>query len=197
MKIINNVDYFPNFLNEEEILEIKSIINSVIKKAPLFIPIMPKTGKKFSTKMTNMGDFGWVSDKKDGYRYQSYHPVTGKKWPKIDEKILKIWQKITKCQVKPDCCLLNYYDLGAKMGLHKDDGEKDFSIPVLSISIGASALFRIGGKNRSDKTSSIRLNEGDILMLSKNSRLIYHGIDKIYKDSKHNHRFNLTLRKYE
>ena len=145
--------------------------------------------------MTNMGKKGWVCDKIGGYRYQSYHPNTGKNWPKISKNILNIWYQVTNLKVSADCCLINYYKKNSKMGLHVDNDEKDFSYPVVSVSIGASALFRFGGLKRSDKTKSIKLNNGDIIVLSGNSRLIYHGIDRIYKDSNFNYRLNLTLRK--
>jgi DNA oxidative demethylase len=187
--------YFPNFLTQKYIDNILNDLRKTLKQAPFFTPKMPKTGKDFSVKMTNMGSFGWVCDKEYGYRYQSFHPQTGKKWPLISKEITDIWHNITKIKAKPDCCLVNYYNKNAKMGLHVDRDEKDFSYPVLSISIGASALFRFGGLKRSDKTKSIKLNNGDIIILSGKSRLIYHGIDKIYQDNNFDYRLNLTLRK--
>ena len=142
-----------------------------------------------------MGNLGWVSDIKDGYRYQATHPVTGKKWPMINDDILKIWKEYTQLQISPDCCLINYYTRNAKMGMHIDNDEYDFSYPVLSISIGASACFRIGGLERRDKTRSIKLNNGDLLVFSGKSRLLYHGVDKIYTSHKYDYRINLTIRK--
>ena len=195
MKIIPGLDYFPNYLSAKEIDLLNKDINLAIKQAPFFIPTMPKTAKKFSVKMTNMGDIGWVSDATQGYRYQEYHPVTYKKWPKISDNIINIWQKLTNLNTKPDCCLINYYDINAKMGLHIDNDENDFSYPVLSISLGNSALFRFGGLNRSDKTKSFRLNHGDALIMSGPARLIYHAIDRIYDSHNFSHRINLTLRK--
>ena len=195
MQIIKGIDYFPRFLNKEVLDDILQDIEGAVKLAPFLTPTMPKTGKSFSVKITNMGDFGWVSDKKDGYRYQKYHPVNNRKWPKISNNIIEIWQKLTGLEVKPDCCLINYYDLNAKMGLHIDNDEKNFSYPVLSISIGASALFRFAGLKRSDPSKSIKLHNGDVIILSGPARLIYHGIDKIYKDTNMDYRINLTLRK--
>ncbi len=194
MQIIEGLNYFPNYLSEEKIKQLLIDIDLALIAAPLFKPTMPKTGKEFSVKMSNMGNVGWVSDQA-GYRYQDVHPVNQNNWPKISDNILNIWQQLTKLEDQPDCCLINYYDINSKMGLHIDSDEKDFSYPVLSISIGASALFRFGGLARTDKTKSIRLNHGDVLMMSGKSRLIYHGIDKIYPDNKFNHRINLTLRK--
>lgn len=195
MNIISGLDYFPNYLSQEEIDILRHDIDYALIKAPLFKPNMPKTGKEFSVKMSNMGHVGWLSDKDGGYRYQSYHPDTKQRWPKISDNILNIWHHVTNVEAKPDCCLINYYDSHAKMGLHVDNDEKDFSYPVLSISIGNSALFRFGGLKRSDKTKSITLNNGDVLMMSGKSRLIYHGIDKIYPSRHFDHRINLTLRK--
>lgn len=195
MKIIQGLDYFPNYLSEEQIDILRQDINFALINTPLFRPTMPKTGRELSVRMSNIGNVGWVCDKIGGYRYQSYHPDTKQKWPKISDNILDIWHKVTNLKISPDCCLINHYDIKSKMGLHIDNDEKDFSYPVLSISIGNSALFRFGGLKRSDKTRSIKLNNGDVLMMSGQSRLIYHGIDKIYPSNRFDHRINLTLRK--
>lgn len=195
MKISAGLDYFPNYLSDQQIEILLQDIECALQQAPLFKPTMPKTGKEFSVKMSNMGKMGWVSDQTAGYRYQSYHPTTKKPWPKISDNILDIWHDITNLKTLPDCCLINDYNMNAKMGLHVDNDEEDFSYPVLSISIGNSALFRFGGTKRSDKTKSIKLHHGDVLMMSQESRLIYHGIDKIYPSHRFNNRINLTLRK--
>lgn len=195
MKIIQGLDYFPNYLSEEKIDILRQDINFALINAPLFRATMPKTGRELSVKMSNIGNIGWVSDKVGGYRYQSYHPHTKQKLPQISNNILDIWHKVTNLKISPDCCLINHYDSKSKMGLHIDNDEKDFSYPVLSISIGNSALFRFGGLKRSDKTRSIKLNNGDVLMMSGQSRLIYHGVDNIYPSNQFDHRINLTLRK--
>ncbi len=195
MLIKQGLFYFPGALSKNETDLIRQEIEKITKEAPFFKPKMPKTGKEFSVAMTNAGALGWVSDQEGGYRYQDFHPITKKPWPKIPEIILTKWRQYTKLKVEPDCCLINNYDLDAKMGLHTDNDEEDFSFPVLSISLGASALFRIGGLARNDKTISLRLNDGDIIMFGDQSRLIYHGIDRIYKNSGFDHRLNLTLRK--
>jgi len=195
MKIIPGLEYFPNYLSEARLNILQQEINLALVKAPLFKPTMPKTGKEFSVYMSNMGNIGWVSDKIGGYRYQSYHPYTEQKWPKISDNILDIWHGVTGLQILPDCCLINYYNINSKMGLHVDNDEEDFSYPVLSISIGNTALFRFGGLKKSDKTKSMKLNHGDVLMMSGPSRLVYHGIDKIYPSNKFDNRINLTLRK--
>ena len=169
-------------------------INAALKIAPFFTPTMPKTGREFSVKMTNMGNVGWVSDKESGYRYQKTHPVTNKAWPPITKNILNIWHELTGLTEIPDCCLVNYYNQQAKMGLHVDNDEKDFSYPVLSISIGASALFRYGGLKRYGRTNSLILNHGDILIMGGKSRLFHHVVDKVYNGI-NSDRINLTMRK--
>lgn len=195
MLIKQGLFYFPEALSRNETDLIRQEVKRIAKEVPFFKPKMPKTGKEFSVAMTNAGALGWVSDREGGYRYQDFHPVTKKSWPKIPEIILTKWRQYTNLGVEPDCCLINNYDLDAKMGLHADNDEENFSFPVLSISLGASALFRIGGLARNDKTISLRLNDGDIIMFGGQSRLVYHGIDRIYKNSGFDHRLNLTLRK--
>ena len=195
MQVIKGFEYYPEYLSQLEADHLLKIILNLANKSQFFVPKMPKTGKDFSVKMTNFGDFGWVSDKEKGYRYQNFHPITKEKWPKIPKEILNIWKKITKLNVKPDCCLVNFYNFGSKMGLHIDNDEKDFDFPVLSISLGASALFRYGGKIRKNPTKSVKLHHGDVMILKNESRLIYHGIDRIYQSKNFDFRLNLTLRK--
>jgi DNA oxidative demethylase len=195
MQIKPGLDYLPNYLSISQLNNILQDVQVALGNAPLFTPCMPRTGKKLSVSMSNMGNYGWVSDKSGGYRYQDYHPFTGNRWPQISDSILKIWREVTNLVCKPDCCLINFYNLQAKMGLHLDNDEKDFSYPVVSISIGNTALFRFGGQKRSDKTQSIKLNNGDVLIMGQESRLIYHGIDRIYPSEIYDNRINLTLRK--
>ncbi len=167
---------------------------------------MPRTGKAFSVRMTNLGPLGWVADKENGYRYQSTHPETGENWPQMPQTLLDIWDELTKCPAPPEACLVNYYATSAKMGLHQDRDEETFDAPVLSISLGDRARFRVGGKTRGGKTSSFELSSGDIVMLDGESRLAYHGIDRVIPQSStllkahpgtfpEGGRVNLTLRR--
>jgi alkylated DNA repair protein (DNA oxidative demethylase) len=149
-------------------------------EAPLYQPTMPKTGKPLSARMTNCGPLGWVSDAEGGYRYQKTHPVTGKPWPPIPPLVLEIWERLSGYPALPEASLVNYYDDTARMGLHRDVDEEDFSAPVLSISLGDDALFRLGGKSREDPTRSFRLNSGDVVVLGGAARLFFHGVDRIY-----------------
>lgn len=174
-------------------------IRNIVSRAPLFTPRMPKTGKEMSVKMTNCGSLGWVTDKENGYRYQNTHPVTGNAWPKIPSVLLNIWRDYSNFEKEPEACLINYYSETAKMGLHQDIDEKNFDAPVLSISLGDTCLFRVGGANRNDKTQSIKLASGDLVILEGQSRMAFHGVDKIYPGTstllRDNGRINLTLRR--
>ena len=180
-KVVSGFVYKPSYLNIEQQEEILCSIKENQDQAPFFIPRMPKTGRAFSVLMTNMGQYGWVSDRSGGYRYQSTHPETSKSWPDIPEFLMGLWSDIVDCTQLPEACLVNGYPAGAKMGLHKDQDEKDLSLPVLSVSIGNDALFRIGGLKRKDPTSSFRLASGDVVVLKDEARLSYHGIDKVYE----------------
>ncbi len=205
IKIVDDVFLFKNALNFDEINLIYDDVNQILKKTPYFLPEMPKTGNKFSVKMTNCGKTGWVSDKK-GYRYQKFHPENNQHWQEIPEFFNEIWSNfIKKCNFSgknfdeiienPDCCLVNYYHANSKMGLHQDKDEEDFSYPILSISLGASALFKIGANCKKDKKISVKLENGDILIFGGEKRLAFHGIDKIYVNEKFDKRINITMRK--
>ena len=159
---------------------------------------MPRTGKPFSVRMTNLGILGWVSDRA-GYRYQTHHPVTNEAWPAIPESLLAIWDMVSHYPHPPEACLVNYYAESAKMGLHQDRDEEDFAAPVVSISLGDTAVFRVGGTTRGGKTQSFKLASGDIVVLDGASRLAFHGIDRVIAGTsnllKTGGRINLTLRR--
>jgi len=180
--------------------EQKALLDDVLerlKQAPLYRPVMPKTGKPFSVEESNFGLLGWVSDKA-GYRYQPTHPVTGKLWPAIPVVLLELWNRIAAAP-PPDCCLLNLYRAGAKMGLHQDRDEKDLTAPVVGVSLGDDALFRIGGCKRGSASKSVRLASGDVILFGGPARLAYHGIDRIVPGSSRllpgGGRLSLTLRR--
>ena len=197
----NGLKLLPGFLsrNEQELL--LEEIRSRVAVAPLFVPKMPRTGKPMSVRMTNFGSLGWVTDKEHGYRYQPRHPETDEAWPDIPPKLLEIWEEHANYAKPPEACLVNYYEPDAKMGLHQDRDEQDFEAPVLSISLGDRCLFRYGGEKRNDPTKSFKLESGDVMLLSGASRLIFHGVDRIYPGTstllKKEGRINLTLRRVE
>lgn len=196
--IYDGVKHFPGFLGREAQESVVSALREVVLTAPLFIPLMPRTGRPFSVRMTNMGELGWVSDR-NGYRYQANHPDTGAPWPAMPQAILEIWQKLAGYPHPPEACLVNFYQGGAKMGLHQDKDEEDFSAPVVSISLGDTALFRFGGTERGGKTSTVKLASGDVLVMGGKSRLCFHGIDRVYSGTstllKEGGRINLTMRR--
>lgn len=167
-----------------------------LEQAPLYRPITPG-GRPFSVEMSNFGSLGWVSDRA-GYRYQATHPATGRAWPAIPPVLLNLWRDTVSWAEPPDACLVNLYREGAKMGLHQDRDEADLGAPVLSVSLGDAALFRIGPAE-GGRTTSLRLNSGDVCALTGPARLARHGIDRVLAGSSRlipgGGRLNLTLRR--
>jgi alkylated DNA repair protein (DNA oxidative demethylase) len=164
---------------------------------------MPRTGRPFSVAMTNLGPLGWVSDRAGGYRYQPTHPQTGEAWPPIPDVVLDVWRRVAEYPHDPEACLVNYYAPTARMGLHRDRDEEDFSAPVVSISLGDDCRFRVGGTARGDPTRSLKLSSGDVVVLAGDTRLAFHGVDRIHPGTSTlldewfpaGGRINLTLRR--
>ena len=144
-----------------------------------------------------MPTFG-VSDA-SGYRYQPVHPTTGESWPPMPRLVLKAWVKLSGYTHLPEACLINFYNASAKMGLHQDRDEADFSAPVVSLSLGDTCIFRVGGIQRSLPTKSIPLASGDAVILAGKARLAYHGVDRILPNTstllRNGRRINLTMRR--
>ena len=191
--------YFPDRFDRAAQEALVASIRQVVADAPLFVPRMPKTGKPMSVRMTNCGSLGWVTDKENGYRYQPTHPETGRPWPSIPEALLALWDEVSGFGKPPEACLVNFYDPDAKMGLHQDRDENEFGAPVVSVSLGDQCLFRVGGVSRNDPTRSFRLSSGDVFVFGGESRLVFHGVDRIYPGTstllKNTGRINLTLRR--
>ena len=170
-------------------------IRAVVAAAPLFRPVTAR-GQEMSVQMTAAGDFGWISDRR-GYRYEPRHPQ-GEAWPPIPQALQALWRALLPSARAPECCLVNFYGEGARMGLHQDRDEKDLSQPVLSVSLGDDGLFRIGGAERRGPTRSRWLSSGDIVILDGTARMAFHGVDRIRFGSsrllKQGGRLNLTLR---
>jgi alkylated DNA repair protein (DNA oxidative demethylase) len=170
-----------------------------VEAAPFYTPKMPKSGRPMSVQMTNFGTLGWVTDQARGYRYQDAHPVSGAPWPPIPQALLDLWAELCAYDSPPEACLVNLYRDGAKMGLHVDADEAAKDAPVLSVSLGDDALFRLGGPKRNDPTTSFRLSSGDVMILSGPARHCFHGIDRIRPGSSTlvpgGGRINLTLRR--
>jgi alkylated DNA repair protein (DNA oxidative demethylase) len=181
-------------------IEQKALLEDVLARledAPLYRPVMPNTAKPFSVEESNFGALGWVADK-TGYRYQPTHPLTGKAWPAIPAALLALWAQIND-GAPPECCLINLYRPGAKMGLHQDRDEKDISAAVIGVSLGDEALFRIGSSSRGGKTQGVTLASGDVIAFGGAARLAYHGIDRIRPGTSRlmpgGGRLSLTLRR--
>lgn len=179
-------------------------IEQAIAQAPLFTPRMPRTGKAFSVRMTNCGPLGWVSDAARGYRYEALHPDTREPWPDMPQVLLEAWEELACYPPPPQACLVNIYNAEARMGLHQDRDEKDFDAPILSVSLGADCLFRLGGAKRSERTRSFVLSSGDVLTLGGPARLRFHGVDRLLPGFSprfaspllaNGERINLTLRR--
>ena len=195
---VNGLKHLPGYLDRANQLRLIDVLRDCVNEAPLYTPVMPRTGRPFSVRMTNLGPLGWVSDR-DGYRYQQKHPETYRPWPPIPPGILDVWRDVSGYEPLPEACLVNWYQSGARMGLHRDEDEDDMAAPVVSVSLGDSAVFRIGGTDRKAKTRSIKVHSGDVIVMGGDARMIYHGIDRTMPGTstllKDGGRINLTLRR--
>ena len=198
IEIVPGVVHHPGWLDRPAQEALLVDLRAVVKAAPLFVPRMPRTGKPFSVRMSNCGALGWVSDE-TGYRYQPAHPETGEPWPAMPDALLAAWQALAGYPHPPEACLINLYDATAKMGLHQDRDEDDLDAPVLSLSLGDTAVFRVGGTSRGGRTMSLKLQSGDALSFGGPARLAFHGIDRIIAGTTtllpQGGRINLTLRR--
>jgi alkylated DNA repair protein (DNA oxidative demethylase) len=191
--------FCPGFLDRAAQETLLAAVREIIAQAPLYIPRMPKSGKPMSVRMSNCGPLGWVTDTERGYRYQPTHPETGRPWPPIPDCLMAAWSELADYPHPPEACLINWYAPPARMGLHQDRDEQDLAAPVVSLSLGDSCLFRIGGTRRSDPTGSLRLASGDAIVLGGEARLAYHGVDRILPGTStlipEGGRINLTMRR--
>ncbi|MEO1537517.1 MAG: alpha-ketoglutarate-dependent dioxygenase AlkB [Pseudomonadota bacterium] len=186
---------WKHFLDRTAQQELVADLRDVAEAAP-FRSYETPGGKRMSVRMTGAGGYAWMSDR-SGYAYRATQP-DGMAWPEIPARVLAIWDHVTDVGRSPDSCLVNFYGDGAKMGLHQDRDERDTRWPVVSISLGDEALFRVGGKTRRDPTKSVWLASGDVVVLHGHSRLAFHGIDRIKFGSSRlldrGGRINITLR---
>lgn len=187
-------DIFPQYLDLASQKKLVEDVYAVVALAP-FVRLRTRRGY-MSVQVTAAGKYFWYADEQ-GYRYQPCHP-NGSALPPIPDSVLSIWRGLVSESVDPECCLINFYDAHAKMGLHQDKDEADFSWPVLSISLGDTAIFRVGGRGRRDPTRTIPLRSGDVVIIGGSARLVYHGIDRIQSGSSSlipgGGRVNITLR---
>jgi alkylated DNA repair protein (DNA oxidative demethylase) len=141
--------------------------------------VMTPGGKPMSVDMTNCGARGWVSDRR-GYRYESVDPLTTKPWPTMPDAFRDLARDAAAeagfAGFDPDACLVNQYARGAKMALHQDRDERDMTQPIVSVSLGLPIAFMFGGPRRSDPTTRIMLEHGDVVVWGASSRLFFHGV---------------------
>jgi alkylated DNA repair protein (DNA oxidative demethylase) len=198
MNLAAGLSYYPGYLDRDGQAALLAALDEVFAAAPLFIPRMPKSGRPFTVRMSNCGPLGWISDE-SGYRYESTHPVTSRPWPPMPDMLIATWHDLTDYPHPPEACLINFYGPAAKMGLHQDRDEEDFGAPVVSLSLGDSCLFRVGGLKRNDPTRSFRLNSGDAFVFGGGARLAFHGVDRVHPGTStllaEGGRINLTMRR--
>jgi alkylated DNA repair protein (DNA oxidative demethylase) len=188
---------WPGALSPDEQAGLRDAVLAAVEAGAPFYRPTTRSGRPFSVQMSNLGPLGWVSDR-GGYRYQPVHPVTGAPWPPTPARLLTLWDELTGWPEPPDACLVNLYREGARMGLHQDLDEADRAAPVLSVSLGDTAVFRIGAA-AGGPTRSVRLASGDVCALTGPARLARHGIDRVLGGSSGlipgGGRLNLTLRR--
>jgi alkylated DNA repair protein (DNA oxidative demethylase) len=197
MKDSSGFTLLPGRLTPAEQESLVAEVFNAAGEAPFHVQSTPG-GKPMSVETTGFGPLSWVTDRL-GYRYEPRHPLTGLPWPPMPSLLQTLWAELADARVPADAALVNLYRTGARMGLHRDEDEADFSFPVLSISLGDTALFRIGGLKRGDPTRSVRLASGDVCLLGGESRLAYHGVDRTIPGSSRlvpgGGRINITLRR--
>lgn len=204
MQLLNKLDVgpgiflWPGALDANAQAALITEVLALAETAPFYRPHMPKSGKPFSVEETNFGSLGWISER-SGYRYAAEHPLTHKPWPTIPDTLLELWNAATSYRALPECCLVNLYREGARMGLHQDRDEAARDAPVLSVSLGDDALFRVGGETRKGPTRSVRLRSGDVIAFGGPARMAFHGVDRIISGTSKlvpgGGRINLTLRR--
>ena len=196
--IATGVTLWPSWFDASAQSELIADVFTRAAEAPFYRPRMPRSGKPFSVEETNFGSLGWFSDEA-GYRYIQHHPLTDRPWPGIPGSLLRAWDALTDFPAPPECCLVNLYLAGARMGLHQDRDEAELGAPVLSVSLGDDAIFRIGGNTRRSQSRSVAPKSGDVLVFGGAARLVFHGIDRVIARMSAllpgGGRVNLTLRR--
>lgn len=180
--------------------DILAALQNILTESPLRHMVTPG-GFRMSVAMSNCGTYGWVTDR-SGYRYDQIDPVRGQAWPAMPDFFVRLAQEAAAQagfkDFSPDACLINRYEVGARMSLHQDKNERDFTQPIVSVSLGIPAMFLFGGMQREDKAVRVPLAHGDVVVWGGRARLRYHGVLAL-KTSTHplvgEHRINLTFRK--
>jgi len=175
-------------------------VQNVTAHAP-FRHLFTPGGLRMSVAMSNCGALGWVSDRR-GYRYDAIDPASGQPWPRMPEVFLKLAGSAAALAgfggFTPDACLINRYEAGTRLSLHQDKDERDFTQPIVSVSLGIPATFLFGGPDRGGKCLRIPLSHGDVVVWGGPARLRYHGVAPL-KQAAHpllgTQRINLTFRR--
>ena len=190
--------HYPGYFSPPEQQALITAVKEGVDVAPFYVPRMPGTGQPLSVAMSNFGSLGWVTDK-SGYRYDPVHPKTKAAWPKIPPALLNLWRDVTDFPQDPEACLINWYREGNKMGAHIDNDEGEARAPIVSVSLGDPALFRIGGPTRGGSTKGLKLFSGDVVVMGGESRFCYHSVSKIFYGQSalvpRGGRINLTMRR--
>ena len=198
LELAPGIALWREYFSRLEQITLVDDVMQLAKLAPFYRPLMPRSGKPFSVDETNFGELGWMSEP-TGYRYSPVHPATREPWPAMPRALLELWRAVADYPHDPQCCLVNLYRDGARMGAHQDRDEEAVEAPVVSVSLGNAALFRFGGAARKDATRSVKLFSGDVLRFGGPARLMFHGIDRVIADSSKflpgGGRLNLTLRR--
>jgi alkylated DNA repair protein (DNA oxidative demethylase) len=183
----------------DETADLVAAVDQVAAISPLRHMITPG-GFRMSVAMTNCGDAGWITDR-SGYRYSRQDPATGRPWAPMPTMFRALAVRAAAAAgfdgFAPDACLINRYEPETKLSLHRDEDERDLTAPVVSVSLGLSAIFLWGGLSRKDRASRIRLESGDVVVWGGPSRLVYHGVAPL-AEGEHSltghSRINLTFR---
>ena len=191
--------HYPLYFDTAQQAALIGFVKDNAQAAPFWRPSMPRTGTPMSVLLSNFGPLGWVTDKDKGYRYEPAHPKTGAAWGPIPNMLYDLWESTTDYPAPPEACLINWYREGSKMGAHIDSDEQATDAPVISISLGDPAMFRIGGPARGGPTQGIKLFSGDVVVMAGESRRCYHSVSKVYYGESalvpKGGRINLTLRR--
>ena len=202
------MQFFFNSLNLQKQEDLVFDVLRIIKISPFFLPKIPRWNKPFNLMISNAGDWGWISNI-NGYRYTREHPITKRVWPKIPNSFLILWNKFVKSPILPNSCLINFYENSrSSLGLHQDKSENNCTVPVMTISIGNSAVLNYGHTRNKKNLRKKKLDSGAIVVMANESRLIYHSIEGIINEENNilhklsplffpeNSRVSITLRYY-
>jgi alkylated DNA repair protein (DNA oxidative demethylase) len=180
--------------------ELVAAVENIAGAAPFRNMVTPG-GYRMSVAMTNCGRAGWVTDR-SGYRYDPVDPMTGRPWPAIPRLFRRLAGDAAAAGgfagFEPDACLINCYEPGTKLSLHRDEDERDLTAPIVSVSLGLPAIFLFGGKKRGDRPRRIKLEGGDIVVWGGPDRLAYHGVAPLAEGDDPltgSRRISLTFRK--